>query len=254
MKVRFEREVRNAERLDHLGCIRVLDHGTSKHGPYLVNELLSGPSLRQRLQAGKLSMRHAVRVGDEVLAALDHAHSRGIVHRDVKPENVMYRRRGVDRDVVLIDFGLARALGDTPLTQTGMLLGSPSYVAPERVLGRPGDHRMDLYAVAVVLYECLVGRAPYVASSPLGIARQHVEAPVPELQVEPGAVPPQLGAVIRRALAKDPADRYATAELMRVALVDAARATWEMAAIELDESELTPAGAQPPPLPPSAAR
>jgi eukaryotic-like serine/threonine-protein kinase len=249
LRARFDREVANAARLDHLGCIRVLDHGIARQGPFLVTELLAGPTLRARLADGPFAVRHAVRIADELLAALEHAHDRGVVHRDVKPENAMYRRRGVDRDIVLIDFGLARALGDGPLTHAGTCLGSPSYLAPERVLGAVGDGRADLYAVGILLYEMLCGRPPFTGSTAIEIARHQVETPLPSLAARCPGLSPQLAAVVSCALAKDPERRFARAATMRAALEDAARATWELAAVELDDAELSPAVAMPPPLP-----
>jgi serine/threonine protein kinase len=251
--VRFGREVGHAARLDHPGCLKVIDHGASPRGLYLVSELLAGLSLRERIGHGPLALRHALRVADELLLALEHAHARGVVHRDLKPENVMYRRRGVDRDVVLIDFGLARALGDAPLTRAGTCLGSPSYLAPERVLGAAGDARVDLYAVGVILFELLAGHVPFRGGDPAGTARLQLEAPVPALERLRRDVPREVAAVVRCALAKRPGDRFAAAATMRAALEDAGRATWELAAVEVDPAELglAPARVAPPPMPDS---
>jgi serine/threonine-protein kinase len=217
-RVRFAREVASAARLDHPGCLRVLDHGLSTRGPYLVSELLGGDNLRQRLGRGRFAPRDAVRVADALLAALEHAHERGVVHRDVKPDNVVYRRRDDDRDLVLVDFGLARAVGDASVTRQGTCVGSPRYLAPERVLGRPADERADLYAVGAILFEMLTGRPPFVGATALEIARQQVERPLPELGGLRRGIAPQLAAVVRCALAKQPDHRFARAATMRAAL------------------------------------
>jgi serine/threonine protein kinase len=222
---RFAREVDAAARLSHPGCARLLDHGATRDGVlYLVIERLGGPTLRESLSARvRLPIREVLEIGVQLCEALSHAHSVGVTHRDIKPENVMYRGPGDTGGVVLIDFGLSRLRDDVPLTMAGTCLGSPSYVAPERLLERPADGRADLYAVGVLLYELTAGRPPFVGTEPLDIARQHIVTQArPLAELEPGA-PPVLCATVHRALEKQPEERFPRAELMAAALEGALR-------------------------------
>ena len=213
--IRFEREARNSARLAHPGCVRVLDVGTTPDGHrFLAMELLEGPTLRERLGEGKLPARQAVAIAVALLDALDHAHARGVVHRDVKPENVLL----VAGAPVLIDFGLSWALGDARVTRRGTTVGSPSYLAPERALGEDGDHRADLYAVGVILYEMLAGRRPFAADTAIELAAMHAHHEPPLLPIAAPGVPLALAAIVHRALAKAPDARYPSAAAMREAL------------------------------------
>lgn len=217
---RFAREVDAAARLSHPGCARLLDHGATRDGLlYLVIERLGGPTLRESLNARvRLPIREVVEIGVQLCEALAHAHAVGVTHRDIKPENVMYRGPGATGGVVLIDFGLSRLRDDVPLTMAGTCLGSPSYVAPERLLERPADGRADLYAVGVLLYELSAGRPPFVGTEPLDIARQHIVTQArPLAELRPGA-PAVLCAIIHRALEKQPEQRFPRAEIMAAAL------------------------------------
>jgi len=225
---RFEREARHAARLDHPSCVRVLDYGTCVDGSrYLAMELVEGPTLRSQLASGTPCRYDiAAWVGAELCDALAHAHAAGVIHRDVKPENVMFAPiaeagPGESRTgwrVVLIDFGLSRIADDAPLTALGACVGSPSYLAPERALGDDGDGRSDLYAVGVILYELLSGRRPFIGDTPAATARLHVHAaPAPLTALVPD-LPPALAAVVHRALAKEPAARFPDAAAMGRAL------------------------------------
>jgi serine/threonine-protein kinase len=217
---RFEREARNAARLDHPGCVRVLDFGACADGSrFLAMERIDGPTLRSFLHGGvRQRAATAAWIGAELCDALAHAHAHGVMHRDVKPENIMFAPSGDGWRVVLIDFGLSRLAGDAALTALGACVGSPSYLAPERVVGGEGDARSDLYAVGVILYELLAGRRPFVGASPAAIARQQIDAPVPPLTEHAPDAPPALAAIIGRALAKDPAQRFPDAASMGAAL------------------------------------
>jgi eukaryotic-like serine/threonine-protein kinase len=215
--VRFEREARAAARLAHPGCVRVLDYGRfGVRGRYLAMELLEGPTLRAVLaEEGAQPPARAIGVTRAILEALAHSHRGGVLHRDVKPDNVILTERDGARRPVLIDFGLARVRGDAALTASGHCVGSPSYLAPERLLGRAYDARADLYAVGVMLYEMLAGERPFFGSSPQEIARRHIQRPPPPLRCSG-----PLAAVVARALAKDPRRRFANAEAMLAALAD----------------------------------
>lgn len=215
---RFEREARTVARLDHPGCVRILDYGHDDQDvPFMAMELLEGPTLAALLETdGQLSPRRAVAIARSLLAALAHAHGHGVIHRDVKPANVML----VGARVVLIDFGLACVRDAAALTAAGMCVGSPSYIAPERLLGRPYDARNDVYAVGVLLYEMLAGVRPFIGSTPEEIMQHVLDRPPRPLRACRPDVPRELEGLIARALSKDPARRFADAEQMLSALDD----------------------------------
>ncbi len=224
---RFQREAQAIARLDHPGCVRVLDFGVDTTGaPFLAMELIEGPTLAEQI-GEEWPLERAVNVVQQLVAALAHAHAHGVIHRDVKPENIVLARGGTR--VVLIDFGLA-ALRDAPmLTGHGMAMGSPSYIAPERLRGLAHDARSDLYSVGVVLYELIAGLRPILGSSPREVMENVLVKPPRPLSVVRGDVPPALEAVVRTALVKDPARRYADAEAMLSALTDVAERLAEAA-------------------------
>jgi serine/threonine-protein kinase len=216
---RFAREARAIARLDHPSCVRVLDHGHAGSSPYIAMELLEGESLAAALRAGRFELARAVTIARQLLSALVHAHGHGVIHRDIKPENVMLVKDGTR--AVLIDFGLASLHDEPPLTAAGMCIGSPSYIAPERLLGKPHDTRTDLYAVGVILYEMLAGVRPFAGESPEHTMHLALHRPPRPLRALRGDLPASLDGVVTRALAKDPARRFADAEDMMLALVDA---------------------------------
>jgi serine/threonine-protein kinase len=181
-------------------------------------ELLEGETLLAVLKAGRFSTGRALDIARQLLLALAHAHAHGVIHRDIKPENIMLVKGG--KRAVLIDFGLA-ALDDEPaMTTKGMCLGSPSYLAPERLLGQPYDTRTDLYAVGVVLYEMIAGVKPFAGESPEHTMRMALARPPRPLRAIRRDIPSALDAFIRRALAKDPERRFQDAEDMLLALND----------------------------------
>ncbi len=225
-EVRFAREARAVARLDHPSCVRVLDHGRAAGVQYIAMELLEGETLGSALQAGAFSTARALGIARQLLHALAHAHARGVIHRDIKPENVMLvrrcgasERRGPER-AVLIDFGLASLRDELPLTAAGMCLGSPSYLAPERLLGQPHDRRTDLYALGVVLYEMVAGKKPFAGETPEHTMQLALHRPPRPLRALRRDVPRALDRVIQRALAKDPERRFQDAEDMLLALAD----------------------------------
>ncbi|HEU0035650.1 MAG TPA: serine/threonine-protein kinase [Kofleriaceae bacterium] len=218
-EARFEREARAIAKLDHPSCVRILDYGRTKRHKFIVMQLLEGQTLAAMLKhAGQLPVAQALQLAKNLLSALVHAHARGVLHRDLKPENVMLV--GPGKRAILIDFGLAHLENDAPLTQKGMCIGSPSYLAPERVDGQPHDERSDLYAVGVLLYEMLAGTRPFVGKSPIEIITLARARPPRPLRAIRADISKPLDALVARALAKDPARRFDTAEDMLAALED----------------------------------
>jgi len=208
---RFLREIQIAANLTHPHILPLHDSGDADGLLYYVMPYLPGESLRALLDREKqLPIEEAVRITREVLSALSHAHSRGIIHRDVKPENILL----ADGKAVVADFGIARALGmagESRITQTGMSLGTPGYMSPEQVVGEADlDARSDVYAVGCMLYEMLVGEPPFTGPVETVIERQLTSVPTPP-STRRATVTPELDAVIAKALQKTPADRYATA-------------------------------------------
>ncbi|HEX5506815.1 MAG TPA: protein kinase, partial [Thermomicrobiales bacterium] len=219
---RFRREAQTVARLRHPNILTVHDFGEDGEILFLVAEYIEGGTLRALLR-GPLAPAPALDLVAQVGAALDYAHARGIIHRDVKPGNVFLD----GGRAVLADFGIAKAVAEATgvaLTQSGVGMGTPEYIAPEQALGRPLDGRADIYSLGVMLYEMLAGRPPFrlegETDTPVALALRQVSAPPPPPRAFNPAIPPALEAVVLRALAKSPEDRYPTA----AALVEAARA------------------------------
>jgi serine/threonine-protein kinase len=218
-KKRFYREAVAAGRLNHPGIVAIHDVVEIDETPYIVMEYVEGRTLAQVLVAeGLLPPQRAVDIVIQVCRALEYAHARGIVHRDIKPGNILVAG---SREVKVSDFGIAR-IADSKMTQTGMTLGSPSYMSPEQVQGVEVDGRSDLFALGVVLYEILTGVDPFSAESPSTVLYKIVHVHPPALQERNRAVSPALDAVVRRALAKDPGHRFQTARAFADALLDPA--------------------------------
>ena len=216
---RFRREARAAAGLNHANIVSVFDTGDSDGQHYIIMEMVDGETLADLLKReGPLSPDRATWITGSIARALHAAHGRGLIHRDVKPGNVMLTRDG---DIKVMDFGIARAATDDTLTQTGMVLGTASYLSPEQSRGDPVDHRSDVYSLGCVLYEMLGGRPPFAGETPVGVAYKHVhERPEPLSTANP-EIPAEVEAVVMRALEKDPADRYESAEEFRGALTSA---------------------------------
>ncbi|WP_437070696.1 protein kinase domain-containing protein [Streptomyces sp. enrichment culture] len=218
-KARFTREAQSVAGLNHHAIVAVYDSGEDHVGgqsvPYIVMELVEGRTIRDLLlNAEAPGPEQALIIVSGVLEALAYSHQHGIVHRDIKPANVIITHNGA---VKVMDFGIARALhgASTTMTQTGMVMGTPQYLSPEQALGKAVDHRSDLYATGCLLYELLALRPPFVGETPLSVVYQHVQdIPVPPSEVS-DASPPELDGLAMRALAKDPDDRFQTAEEMR---------------------------------------
>jgi eukaryotic-like serine/threonine-protein kinase len=217
---RFVREARATARLTHPNVARVYDFGRDGGVPFLVMELLQGETLADRLAAGPLPPAEAARIAASVADALDAAHQLGIVHRDVKPANVMLTPAG---DVKVMDFGIAAAADETHSTTGSGLYATVAYVSPERVAGEPATPASDVYSLGVVLYELLCGRPPFTGSTPALVARAHLHDPPPPLRELAPWVPPRLAQAAEAALAKDPARRPSSAAALAARLRSAAR-------------------------------
>ncbi|HVE45997.1 MAG TPA: protein kinase [Acidimicrobiales bacterium] len=222
---RFRREAVAAAKLAHPGIVATFDTGTDGDIAFIVMELVRGRTLRQAMEeTGRLPAPMAVTIAAAVADALDHAHRAGLVHRDIKPANILLPDQdgstGPLLRVKVADFGIAKlqsAMHD--LTQTGAIVGTAKYLSPEQVQGHSPDARSDEYALAVMLYEMLCGRPPYVADTELATALQHVRGELlAPRELEP-SIPPSLEAVVMRAMAKDPEDRYPTVADFRSALL-----------------------------------
>ena len=187
---RFERETRALSKLAHPHCVSIIDFGVGDGSPYLVMDHVSGVTLRDLLDDGALPVDEALTVARQLLAGLAHAHAQRIVHRDVKPANIMVSDEiGTGRHVRILDFGLARLRdpGSTLVTQSSIAIGTPSYMAPEQTVGGEVDERTDVYAAGVVLFEMLTGRRPFVADEQAMVLEAHRSSPVPRLaDVAPG--------------------------------------------------------------------
>jgi len=218
---RFLREIQVQASLQHPNIASVHNAFFTRDGLALIMELVEGEALDAILERGRIPLAAAVAYALQVLAALRYAHAHGVLHRDVKPGNIIVTRNGV---VKLTDFGLARAARSARLTQSGELAGSPYYMSPEQIGDSPLDARTDLYSLGVVLYEMACGQRPFTGESSFAVMQAHVERkPVPPVEVDP-TIGPALDCAILTALAKDPADRFQSAEKFEQALV-AARET-----------------------------
>jgi eukaryotic-like serine/threonine-protein kinase len=226
-QARFRREAQSAASLNHPSIVAVYDTGEDMTSgvpvPYIVMEYVDGRTVRDLLQEGhRLLPERSLEIIDGVLRALEYSHQAGIVHRDIKPGNVMVTRNG---DIKVMDFGIARAMSDAQatMTQTAQVIGTAQYLSPEQARGERVDARSDLYSAGCLLYELLTGRPPFTGDSPVAIAYQHVrENPIPPSRIDPD-IPRWADAVVLKAMAKAPADRYQSAAEMRADLQRAAQ-------------------------------
>jgi eukaryotic-like serine/threonine-protein kinase len=219
---RFLREIRLCSRLEHPHIARLLDSGELDWIVYYVMTYVEGPTLREHLgRMRQLPLGETIRLADDLLDALDHAHAQGIVHRDVKPENVVLGAEGA----VLLDFGIARAVaasGSDRLTRSGIAVGTSTYMSPEQITAlKEIDHRSDIYSIGCVLFECLAGQAPFVHRNEAVVLQFHLTQPAPDLRSFRPDTPRELAEGIARALAKAPDQRWQTAAAMREALAGA---------------------------------
>lgn len=234
---RFAREARAAGRLGHPNIVAVYDVGEEGQTPFIVMQLVDGRSLREVLSAqGALPVDQAIEIGVQVAGALAFSHQQGIVHRDVKPENILIA--GATGDALpgqirayLADFGIAQDTGESSLTTSNAVFGSVAYLSPERGAGHPATPASDVYALGVVLFEMLAGRRPFEGDSPVSTVMAHTTLPVPSVRSFNPAVSPALDEVISKSLAKLPVDRFETAAQMSAALLAARAGAVENTAI-----------------------
>jgi beta-lactam-binding protein with PASTA domain/predicted Ser/Thr protein kinase len=253
-QMRFRREAQNAAALNHPAIVAVYDTGevSADFGPlpYIVMEYVDGQTLREIVKTtGPMTQQKVIEVMADVCAALDFSHRHQIIHRDVKPANIMINRAGA---VKVMDFGIARALGEGQnVTQTAAVIGTAQYLSPEQARGEAVDARSDVYASGCVLYELLTGEPPFTGDTPVAVAYQHVrEDPRPPSEVNPG-IPPALDAVVLKALSKNPANRYQSAAEMRSDLVRVRSGQSPMAPQVMSEDERTAMLAAGPPTGPT---
>jgi beta-lactam-binding protein with PASTA domain/predicted Ser/Thr protein kinase len=252
-QMRFRREAQNAAALNHPAIVAVYDTGEvqSEFGPlpYIVMEYVDGQTLREIVKTeGPMTQQQVVEVMADVCAALDFSHRHNIIHRDVKPANIMINHAGA---VKVMDFGIARALGEGQnVTQTAAVIGTAQYLSPEQARGEAVDARSDVYAAGCVLFELLTGDPPFTGDTPVAVAYQHVrEEPRRPSEVNP-SIPSALDAVVLKALSKNPLNRYQSAAEMRSDLVRVRNGQSPMAPLVMSEDERTamlaasPAGAQ----------
>jgi serine/threonine-protein kinase len=244
-QMRFRREAQNAASLNHPAIVAVYDTGeetapTGETLPFIVMEFVNGRTLKEVLGAeGRIQPRRALEICADMCAALEFSHRHGIIHRDIKPGNVMLTQTG---QVKVMDFGIARALasGATTMTQTSAVIGTAQYLSPEQARGEAVDARSDVYAAGCVLFELLCGHPPFVGDSPVSVAYQHVREAPPTPSDINRDVNPAIDAIVLKALSKNPLNRYQSAGEMRADLLRAAAGRPVMATPVLRESETVP--------------
>jgi serine/threonine-protein kinase len=203
---RFRQEARAVAKLSHHNVVSVIDAGEDGGYPYIVFEYVKGETLKQRIsRIGALNSQEALAYAVEVGRGLAVAHSRQMVHRDIKPQNILIDEEGCAK---LTDFGISRQLEQNGMTATGRVLGTTDYVAPEQALGHGADQRSDIYSLGVVLYEMLIGQVPFHADSQVGVAMKHVNEELPDVQRRRPELSAAVALVVERATAKNPAERY----------------------------------------------
>jgi serine/threonine protein kinase len=214
---RFRREGQLQATLDHPHVITVYEAGETEHGLFLAMRLIRGPTLKEMIVSEELDADRSLTILGQVADALDSAHEVGLIHRDVKPQNILV---GAGDHAYLADFGLTKAVGEGRLTATGQFVGTIDYVAPEQIQGEDASVRSDVYALTGVIHECLTGAVPFSRSTEAAVLYAHVADPPPKLSEQRPDLPEALDEVIAKGMAKQPEDRYTTAsELLREAAV-----------------------------------
>ena len=216
---RFRREICLAAAIDNPHVVAVVDTGRLDDGrPFYVMEYLDGESLAARVRRGSIAVDDVCRFGADMAHGLSGVHRAQAVHRDLKPSNVMVVEGPRGSCCKLVDFGIAKLVTGERITHQGAVLGTPHYMSPEQIAGRPVDARADIYALGCILYTMLTGDVPFTAPTPLATMRQHLEAPVPDPRSRRLACPDALAEVVQRCLAKSPEERHQTADELAIAL------------------------------------
>src|SRR5512144_748147 len=216
---RFRREIKLIASLEHPAIVPVYDVGEEDGVPYFVMRYMPGGSLTQWIDKGKFSLEDAARIIERLSSALAYAHKNGLVHRDLKPDNILFDNNG---DPFISDFGVAK-ITDSSTNMTGSgIIGTPAYMSPEQAQGEKVDNRSDIYGLGVIIFQMLSGQQPYNATTPMGVAVKHIADPVPEiLKVDP-SLPASTDVIIKTAMAKNREERYASATDVAHALSNAA--------------------------------
>lgn len=218
-RTRFQREAKTVALLEHPAIVPVYDVGEEDDQPYLVMRYLPGGSLADRLKQGKLSFEETSRIISRLAPALDEAHKSGVIHRDLKPDNILFDQQ---HNPYVTDFGIAKLNEErTNLTTGGLIIGTPSYMSPEQANGEALDGRSDIYALGIIVFQMLTGRLPFEANTPLGIIMKHITQPVPPILEFRPDLPARCATIMDQALAKAPADRFDSATAFAQALSEA---------------------------------
>ena len=217
---RFEQEAASVAKLRHPNIVQAYDFNHDESTYYMVMEYVPGKTLKQVLKAysaknKRLPLTETVRIMSNVCSAVDFAHQHNMVHRDLKPANVMLTPKG---QPILMDFGVAKMLDGSDMTATGATIGTAKYMSPEQARGEKADERSDIYALGVILYEMVAGHPPFDADTTVGILMKHVNEPIPRIRDSRKEIPDELAEIIEKALAKNPDDRYQSAEHITTAL------------------------------------
>ncbi len=209
---RFKQEAQSAANLTHPNIVNIFDWGTEGNSYYIIMEYLKGQNLKDYItDAGHLTWQEACDIGAQVANALIFAHKKDVVHRDIKPHNIIITK---DTDVKVTDFGIARA-GASTMTQTGAILGTAHYISPEQSRGLSADYRSDIYSLGIVIYEMLAGQPPFVGDNPVGIAMKHIQEEIPQINTINPSIPNSVVAILNKALAKNPDERYQNASELK---------------------------------------
>ena len=224
-QARFQREALATSELTHPNIVSVLDVGTDHGLPYMVMEYVDGPDLKDYIRENSpLDLREVIQIMDQILSAVALAHKHNVIHRDLKPQNILMDKRG---NIKIADFGIAVALNQSSITQTNSVMGSVHYMSPEQTRGGLVTRQSDIYSLGIILYELITGTVPFNGDTPVSIALKHAQEPIPSIRKKDRSVPQALENVVLKATAKDPRDRYPSAQAMKADLdssLDPARA------------------------------
>ncbi|EEJ75301.1 kinase domain protein [Lactobacillus acidophilus ATCC 4796] len=224
-QARFQREALATSELSHPNIVSVLDVGTDHGLPYMVMEYVDGPDLKDYIRENSpLDLREVIQIMDQILSAVALAHKHNVIHRDLKPQNILMDKRG---NIKIADFGIAVALNQSSITQTNSVMGSVHYMSPEQTRGGLVTRQSDIYSLGIILYELITGTVPFNGDTPVSIALKHAQEPIPSIRKKDRSVPQALENVVLKATAKDPRDRYPSAQAMKADLdssLDPARA------------------------------